>query len=129
MAEVKHERASDYHSMIRLTVTSEKFTRSVTGTLFGGARPRIVNIKGMEIEAEFAPHMLYITNDDKPGFIGRLGSLLGENKVNIATFHLGRDTPGGSAIALVQVDQPISPELMGKIAGLESVVTAKLLGF
>ena len=56
--------------------------------------------------------MLYITNDDKPGFIGRLGTMLGENKVNIATFHLGRDKPGGSAIALVQVDQPISPELL-----------------
>ena len=111
MAEVKHERASDYHSMIRLTVTAEKYTRSVTGTLFGGKHPRIVDIKGIEIEAEFAPHMLYITNDDKPGFIGRLGTLLGESKVNIATFHLGRDAPGGSAIALVQVDQPISPEL------------------
>ena len=86
----------------------------VTGTLFGGKHPRIVEIKGIEIEAEFAPHMLYITNDDKPGFIGRLGTLLGENKVNIATFHLGRDKPGGSAIALVQVDQPISPALTGQ---------------
>ncbi len=112
MAEVKHERAGDYHSMIRLTVTAEKYTRAVTGTLFGGKHPRIVDIKGIEIEAEFAPHMLYITNDDKPGFIGRLGTLLGESKVNIATFHLGRDAPGGSAIALVQVDQPISPELL-----------------
>ena len=107
VAEVKHERDSDYNSMIRLSVTTDKYTRSVTGTLFGGKHPRIVDIKGIEIEAEFAPHMLYITNDDKPGFIGRLGTLLGENKVNIATFHLGRDKPGGSAIALVQVDQPM----------------------
>jgi D-3-phosphoglycerate dehydrogenase len=129
MAEVKHERAGDYHSMIRLTVTAEKYTRAVTGTLFGGKHPRIVDIKGIEIEAEFAPHMLYITNDDKPGFIGRLGTLLGESKVNIATFHLGRDAPGGSAIALVQVDQPISPELLKKIAALEGVVQAKLLSF
>ena len=129
VAEVKHERDSDYSSLIKISVTTDKYTRTVSGTLFGGKHPRIVDIKGIEIEAEFAPHMLYITNDDKPGFIGRLGSLLGENKVNIATFHLGRDTPGGSAIALVQVDQPISPELLGKIASLESVVTAKLLGF
>jgi D-3-phosphoglycerate dehydrogenase len=120
VAEVKHERDSDYTSMIRLSVTTDKYTRSVTGTLFGGRHPRIVEIKGIEIEAEFAPHMLYITNDDKPGFIGRLGTLLGENKVNIATFHLGRDKPGGSAIALVQVDQPLSPELTAKIAALES---------
>jgi len=81
------------------------------------------------IDAEFAPHMLYITNDDKPGFIGRLGTLLGEGKVNIATFHLGRDKPGGSAIALVQVEQPISPELMGRIGGIEGVMQAKVLGF
>jgi len=59
MAEVKHERAGDYHSMIRLTVTAEKYTRAVTGTLFGGKHPRIVDIKGIEIEAEFAPHVLY----------------------------------------------------------------------
>jgi D-3-phosphoglycerate dehydrogenase len=73
--------------------------------------------------------MLYITNDDKPGFIGCLGTLLGESKVNIATFHLGRDAPGGSAIAPVRVDQPISPKLLGRIAALEGVVQAKLLSF
>ncbi len=129
VAEVKHERDSDYNSMIRISVTTEKYTRSVTGTLFGGKYPRIVEIKGIEIEAEFAAHMLYITNDDKPGFIGRLGTLLGESQVNIATFHLGRDKPGGSAIALVQVDQPISPALIGKIAAVEGVVQAKVLGF
>ncbi len=129
VAEVKHERDSDYHSMIRISVTTDQYTRSVTGTLFGGRHPRIVDIKGIEIDAAFAPHMLYITNDDKPGFIGRLGTMLGENRVNIATFHLGRDKPGGSAIALVQVDQPISPALMGQIAGVPGVVQAKVLGF
>jgi D-3-phosphoglycerate dehydrogenase len=129
VAEVKHERDSDYHSLIRLSLTTEKYTRSVTGTLFGGRHPRVVEIKGIDIEAEFAPHMLYITNDDKPGFIGRLGTILGENKVNIATFHLGRDKPGGSAIALVQVDQPISSALLDKIAAVEGVVQAKVLGF
>ena len=129
VAEVKHERDSDYNSMIRLSVTTEKQTRSVTGTLFGGKHPRIVEIKGIEIDAEFAPHMLYITNDDKPGFIGRLGSLLGENKVNIATFHLGRDKPGGSAIALVQVDQPLSKEIMASIGKIEGVMQAKALAF
>ena len=129
VAEVKHERDSDYHSMIRISVTTDKYTRSITGTLFGGKHPRIVEIKGIEIEAEFSPHMLYITNDDKPGFIGRLGTLLGENQVNIATFHLGRDKPGGSAIAIVQVDQPLSPALTARIAAVEGVVQAKALGF
>jgi D-3-phosphoglycerate dehydrogenase / 2-oxoglutarate reductase len=129
VAVVKHERDSDYNSIIRISVTTDKFTRSISGTLFGGRHPRVVEIKGIEIEAEFAPHMLYLTNDDKPGFIGRLGSLLGESKVNIATFHLGRDKPGGSAIALVQVDQPISPDLLAKIAALDGVVQVKGLSF
>ncbi len=129
VAEVKHERDSDYNSLIKISVTTESYTRSVSGTLFGGKHPRIVDIKGIEIEAEFAPHMLYITNDDKPGFIGRLGTLLGESKVNIATFHLGRDKPGGSAIALVQVDNPISAALIGKIAEVDGVVQAKVLEF
>ncbi len=129
VAEVKHERDSDYNSIIRISVTTDKFTRSISGTLFGGRHPRVVEIKGIEIEAEFGPHMLYLTNDDKPGFIGRLGSLLGESKVNIATFHLGRDKPGGSAIALVQVDQPISADLLAKIAALDGVVQVKGLSF
>jgi D-3-phosphoglycerate dehydrogenase len=127
VAEVKHERDSDYNSIIRISVTTDKFTRSISGTLFGGRHPRVVEIKGIEIEAEFGPHMLDLTNDDKPGFIGRLGSLLGES--NIATFHLGRDKPGGSAIALVQVDQPISPDLLAKIAALDGVVQVKGLSF
>jgi D-3-phosphoglycerate dehydrogenase len=129
VAEVKHERDSDYNSIIRISVTTDKFTRSISGTLFGGRHPRVVEIKGIEIEAEFGPHMLYLTNDDKPGFIGRLGSLLGESKVNIATFHLGRDKPGGSAIALVQVDQPISADLLAKLAAVDGVVQVKGLSF
>ena len=129
VAEVKHERDSDYQTQITVTVTTERRTRAVSGTLFGGSKPRLVNIKGIEIEGEFAPHMLYITNEDKPGFIGRLGALLGDSKVNIATFHLGRDRQGGEAIALVSVDSAISPDLLGKIAALEGVTQAKALSF
>ncbi len=129
VAEVKHERDSDYQTKITVTVTTERRTRGVSGTLFGGSKPRLVNIKGIEIEGEFAPHMLYITNEDKPGFIGRLGALLGDSKVNIATFHLGRDKPGGDAIALVSVDSAISPDLLTRIAALEGVTQAKALSF
>ncbi|MBM3643497.1 MAG: phosphoglycerate dehydrogenase [Alphaproteobacteria bacterium] len=129
VAEVKHDRESDYQSLIRLSITTDQFTRSVSGTLFGGREPRLVEIKGIEIEAAFGRHMLYITNDDKPGFIGRLGTLLGQEKVNIATFHLGRDKPGGSAIALVQVDQPIGADLTARIRALDGVVQSKVLNF
>ncbi|MBL8673708.1 MAG: phosphoglycerate dehydrogenase, partial [Rhodospirillales bacterium] len=129
VAEVKHERDADYQTQITVTVTTERRTRSVSGTLFGGSKPRLVNIKGIEIEAEFAPHMLYITNEDKPGFIGRLGALLGDAGVNIATFHLGRDKPGGEAIALVAVDSPMSPELVARICAIPGVTQAKPLAF
>jgi D-3-phosphoglycerate dehydrogenase len=129
VAEVKHERDSDYQTKITVTVTTERRTRAVSGTLFGGSKPRLVNIKGIEIEGEFSPHMLYITNEDKPGFIGRLGALLGDSKVNIATFHLGRDRQGGEAIALVSVDSAISPDLLTRIAALEGVTQAKPLSF
>ena len=129
VAEVKHDRDSDYQTQITITVTTERRTRSVSGTLFGGKHPRLVNIKGIEIEAEFAPRMLYITNDDKPGFIGRLGALLGDAGVNIATFHLGRDKPGGEAIALVAVDQKLDAALVERIGGLAGVTQAKGLAF
>jgi len=129
VAEVKHDRDSDYQTQITITVTTERRTRSVSGTLFGGKHPRLVNIKGIEIEAEFASRMLYITNDDKPGFIGRLGALLGDAGVNIATFHLGRDKPGGEAIALVAVDQKLDTALVERIGKLDGVTQAKALAF
>src|SRR3546814_12164446 len=98
--EVKHERDSDYQTLIRLTVTSERGPRSVAGTLFGGTKPRVVDIRGIAVEAPLTPHMLYITNEDKPGFIGALGTTLGAAGVNIATFHLGRAAQGQDAIEI-----------------------------
>src|SRR5216684_2887339 len=95
---------SDYGNLITLTVVTERQARSVSGTVFADGRPRIVNIKGIRVEAEFGPSMIYVTNDDKPGFIGRFSSTLGEAGINIATFHVGRDKPGGDAIALIEID-------------------------
>ena len=129
MAEVKHERSSDYSSMIRLTVTSEKFTRSVTGTLFGGARPRIVNIKGIRMDAEFGPSMVYITNLDKPGFIGKFSGTMGDAGINIATFHVGREAPGGNAIALIEIDGEMPADVLAKVRALPQVQSAKPLKF
>ena len=85
---------SEYQTLVRITVETDKLTRSVAGTLFAGSRPRIVEIKGIKVEADFAPHMLYVTNQDKPGFIGRFGATLAGAGINIATFHLGRAAPG-----------------------------------
>ena len=127
--EVKTESEGDYHTLIRLTVTTDKRERSVAGTLFGGDKARVVEIKGISIEAELGQNMLYVTNQDKPGFIGALGTLLGANGVNIATFHLGRSEAGGDAILLTQVDQPVSNDLLEKVRALPQVVQAKFLTF
>ncbi len=129
VTEIQHERPGDYKTMIRLTVTTEKRNRDVAGTLFADERPRIVAVKGIELEAELGAHMLYITNLDKPGLIGSLGSLLADAGVNIATFHLGRAEPGGDALALIEVDEPVSDEVLEKVAALPLVLQAKALSF
>ena len=129
ITEVKRERAGDYHTLIRVTIVSEQRTRTLTGSLFGGDKPRLVGIDEVPIEAEVSPHMLYIRNEDKPGFIGRLGGALGDAGVNIASFHLGRTAPGENAIALVSVDQRIGDDVLATIAALPSVVQAKVLRF
>ena len=118
--------SENFDSTIRIAITTERYTRTVTGALFGGA-PRVVEIKGVEMEAGFAPHMLYVTNEDRPGFIGALGGLLGDEKLNIATFNLGRGEDG--AIALVAVDSEVTPETISKVNQLEHVKQAKALAF
>ncbi len=129
ITEIKHERASDYLTLVKVTVTTEIQTRSVSGTLFLSSQPRLVEIKGIPIDAELGPNMLYITNHDKPGFIGGLGMILGDEGINMATFHLGRSKPGGDAIALVEVDEPPNEEILKKIAALPQVVQVKMLKF
>ena len=129
VSEIKHVRPGDYQTKIQLTVTTEKQTRSVAGTLFGGDKPRIVCVKGVPLEAELGPHMLYVTNNDRPGLIGRLGTVLGDAGLNIATFNLGRAVPGGDAIALVEIDQEVPADVLDAVTKLPNVVQAKTLAF
>jgi len=129
VSDARHDRQTDYQTLIRLTITTENQTRSVAGTLFGDDRPRLVNVKGVPMEAELSAHMLYVNNNDRPGLIGGLGTVLGEAGVNIGTFHLGRTKPGGDAIALVEIDDEVSPEVLQAVADLPNVVQAKALSF
>ena len=121
--------AGDYESFITLAVTTGKQERAIGGTVFHDGKPRILSIKGIKVEAEFSPSMIYVTNEDKPGFIGRFASLLGEAGVNIATFALGRDREGGSAIALVSIDGPAPEAVLAKVEKLPGVKQAKGLKF
>ncbi|MCB1518000.1 MAG: phosphoglycerate dehydrogenase [Hyphomicrobiaceae bacterium] len=126
---VTREQTGAYENYIRVTVETERQKRGVAGTVFSKGLPRLIQVKGIDMEAELSPHMLYITNEDKPGFIGRLGTLLGELDINIANFNLGRLDQGGDAIALLNVDSEISPVQLEKIAAIPGVVQAKALKF
>ena len=127
--EVTRDAAGDFESLITVTVVTERMTRGVSGTVFADGRPRIVNIKGIRMDAEFGRSMLYVTNVDKPGFIGRFASLLGDAQINIATFNLGRDELGGNAIALVEIDGEVPDELLKQVLALPHVQQAKRLRF
>ena len=127
--EMTREGAGDYESLITITVTTEKQSRHVSGTIFADGRPRIVNIKGIRMDAEFAPSMIYITNLDKPGFIGKFSSTLGEAGINIATFHVGREAPGANAVALIEIDGELPPDVLKKVQALPQVQSAKALHF
>jgi D-3-phosphoglycerate dehydrogenase len=130
VAETRREQHGAYESYIRLSVVAEEnWERSVAGTVFSDGKPRIIQIKGINMEAELGPHMLYVTNMDRPGFIGRLGTLLGDRGHNIATFHLGRQAQGGDAIALVEVDGDVPDDLLAAVQKLEGVVQARHLTF
>lgn len=127
--EVRHDREGDYQTLVRVTVKTENGDKSVAGTLFGHSQPRLVELFGIKVEADLAGHMLYIVNQDAPGFIGRLGSTLGEAGVNIGTFHLGRRNQGGEAVLLLSVDGAVSQEVLNDICKLAGVKTVKLLKF
>ena len=128
VSESRQELSPVYENLMRITVITEMGRRSFAGTVVAGA-PRIVEVKGMELDAAFGPAMLYVNNLDKPGFIGALGHLLGETGVNIATFNLGRVAAGDDAIALVGVDQAPDDALITRIRALPHVKEARSLTF
>jgi len=130
VSETRRDRQGIYEGFIKITVTlADRTTRRVAGTVFSDGRPRLIQIKDINMDAEFGSHMLYVINEDKPGFIGRLGTVLGEAKVNIASFALGRTAPGQDAIALVEVDGEIDENVLAAIRKLPLVKQANALSF
>ena len=127
--EVRHDREGDYHTLVRVSVKTDAGERSVAGTLFGNASPRLTEMFGIKVEADLHGAMLYIVNEDAPGFIGRLGTTLGEAGVNIGTFHLGRRDTGGEAVLLLSVDGSVEEPLVWTICRLPGVKQVKALGF
>ena len=129
LAEVKRDKSGVFDGYIKLTVTTEHMKRSIAGTCFSDGKPRFIQIKGINLDAEVGEHMLYTTNPDAPGIIGLLGTVCGKNDVNIANFALGRDRPGGDAIALVEIDQAMPDTVLEQVLRLPQVLRAQVLAF
>ncbi len=111
----QQDKSGAFEGYIKLTVVTDQRERSIGGTVFSDEKPRFIQIKGINIDAEIGEHMLYTTNQDVPGIIGALGQTLGGSGVNIANFTLGRAAPGGEAIALLYVDAQVTPEQAAKL--------------
>lgn len=128
VSETRTEDCADFHTAMILTITTADGPRSIKGTLFAG-EPRIIDIEGVPVEAGLSGHTLFVRNDDTPGIIGQIGTMLGDAKVNIADFRLGRIPGQATAVALVSIDSAVPDDVFAKISGLKQVRQAKRLKF
>ncbi|KAA2313347.1 phosphoglycerate dehydrogenase [Pseudooceanicola sediminis] len=103
-------KSGTFDGYVKVTIKTPTRERSIAGTVFSDGKPRFIQIKGINIDAEVGPHMLYTTNIDTPGTIGTLGSVLGEKGQNIANFTLGRAAANGQAIAVLYLDEKAKPD-------------------
>lgn len=129
LSEVKRDKSGVFDGYIRLTVKTANRTRTIAGTCFSDGKPRFIQIKGINLDAEVGEHMLYTTNPDAPGIIGLLGTICGKNEVNIANFQLGRNRAGGDAIALLYLDAPFPQDVLEELRANPKIDSAKPLRF
>ena len=129
ISETVQDKSGVFDSYIKLRIITEKQERSVAGTVFSDGKPRFIQIKGINLDAEIGRYMIYTTNHDVPGIIGTLGTVFGGAGVNIANFQLGRDAPGGNAIALLYLDSPVEPVVLDKLLSGGLFKQAKPLEF
>ena len=125
--EVKFSKVGEFVNLIQLEIKTDKETKLIAGTLSSNKQPRIVKVDGYYVEASPVGEMIMIQNWDKPGIIGNLGTLLGKNNINIATMTFGRQKAGGKAISVLNVDSPVSAEMLDKIKKIENVLEVKVI--
>ena len=129
VSEIRRDKSGVFDGYIKIKVVTDKRSRSVAGTCFADGKPRFIQIKGINLDAEVGRHMLYTTNNDAPGIIGLLGTTFGQAQVNIANFQLGRNRPGGDAIALLYLDGPVPDAVLEKVRAFPEILSAKPLVF
>ncbi len=125
--ETKGKEAGDYHNMIGINIRSRNKEFVLYGTLFGRKYPRIIKVNGHYIEIVPEGVMLYIHNNDRPGVIGNIGTLLSDNNINIGRMHFGREKAGGLAISVMSVDGEVNGEILEKIRQLPNILNVKLI--
>jgi len=125
----RQEKSGAFDGYIKVTMATDIRERSIAGTVFSDGKPRFIQIKGINIEAEVGAKMLYTTNKDTPGIIGTLGNILSNGGVNIANFTLGRDTVGGEAIALLYVDDPVPVAVLDQLIATDKFGSVRSLEF
>ena len=126
---VRQDKGGIFEGYVKLTVVTEQRERSIAGTVFSDGKPRFIQIRGINIDAEIGEHMLYTRNKDVPGVIGALGMTLGDLGVNIANFTLGRSTGGEDAIAILYLDEPISDQALAALQKTGKFLQARRLHF
>lgn len=123
--EVKSNDAGDFASQVLLRVKAGNKEGTVAGILYNRKEPRIVEIDSLEMEVIPEGYMLMLTNNDQPGVIGNLGSLLGDHQINISRLQLGREKPGGQAISVFGIDTAASQDLLAKIKKLPNILSVR----
>jgi D-3-phosphoglycerate dehydrogenase len=123
--ETKSADAGDYHNMLCLTLRGDGRENRILGTLFGRKEPRIIQIDNFPVELIPQGTLLFMFNNDRPGVIGSIGTLLGEHNINIARMHFGRESAGGRAISVVSVDTPLSAQLLEEVKRLPNILSVK----
>ena len=127
LIETKKPESEDYTSIITATVKTDKEESTVSATLFSHKIPRIVNINGINVDIVPQGYMILLKNEDKPGIIGKIGTLLGNSQINIASMQVGRRTTGGEAITIVNVDNSPSDEVSKKISDIDGIRKVKII--
>jgi D-3-phosphoglycerate dehydrogenase len=125
--EAKSSREKEFVTLIQLEIKTDKATRKTAGTLSANKQPRVVKVDDYYVELTPIGEMVFIENWDKPGIIGNLGTVLGKHNINIAAMTFGRQTPGGRAISVLNVDSPVSGEILDKIKKTENILSVKVI--
>ncbi|MCX7927746.1 MAG: phosphoglycerate dehydrogenase [Candidatus Omnitrophica bacterium] len=125
--EVKTPADEEFINLVTITLKSDKMTKSFAATLSPKREPRIVKIDGVYVEASPFGHLLVMRNWDVPGIIGNVGTLMGRHNINIAAMVFGRKQPGGEAISILNIDSPVTPEILNQLKQIDNILEVKAI--